>query len=149
MFRSFYKLSLPVLVLIIFGLQSILYSPDGYAQGLMKISDDIGGSSGATSQSQDSGGNSTTLLIIGGVIIAGFLVYKLVINKDEPIKDEKQDTTSSQSLILRNNNDLASNVFSENVRKLQEIPVNLYVGFQNVDPYLSGRKFIMGITCKF
>jgi len=39
MFRFIHKTSIPVLVLIIFGLQSVLLTPDGYAQGLMKTAD--------------------------------------------------------------------------------------------------------------
>src|SRR5512146_936833 len=133
MFHFIFRTSIPVLVLIIFSLQTVLYSPEGYAQGLMKAADFPGGSGGSTSSSEDTGGSSSTLLIVGGVIIAGLLFYKLVINKDEPKKEEKQDSTS-QSLLLRNEQVFASNEFSEKIRNMQELPVNLYLGLQRIDP---------------
>ncbi len=149
MFRFIYKTSIPVLVLIIFGLQSVLLTPDGYAQGLMKTADVPGGSGGSSSQSSDSGGGSTALLVIGGVIIAGFLFYKLVLNKDEPKKGEKEDSTSNESLLLRSSKNFASDVQTENLRKLQEIPVNLYLGYQQIDPVIPEKRFIMGISYNF
>jgi hypothetical protein len=149
MFLAIYRTGIPILVLIIFSLQTIISSPEGYAQGLMKTDDFPGGGGGSTSSSEDTGGGSATLLIVGGVIIAGLLFYKLVINKDEPKKEGKQDSTSDQSLLLRNDETIASNILSENLKKMQELPVNLYLGFQKVDPALPERKFIMGITYNF
>ncbi len=150
MFRFIYKTSIPVLVLIIFGLQSIILTPDGYAQGLMKTADvPGGGGGGSSSQSSDSGGGSTALLVIGGVIIAGFLFYKLVLNKDEPKKGEKEDSTSNESLILGSSKTFASDVQTENLRKLREIPVNVYLGYQQIDPAIPEKRFIMGISYNF
>lgn len=148
MFRSFYRTYIPVLVMLIFGLQAIFYSPDSYAQTLMK-STDVPGSGGSTSQSQDTGGSSSTLLIVGGVIIAGLLLYTLVIKKDNPEEGEKQDSTSARSLLPGSNSLLAAGMVSENLRRMQQIPVNLYFGFQRANPVLPERKFILGITCNF
>jgi hypothetical protein len=148
-FRSIYKISIPVLVSLIFGFQIIFSSSETYAQSLIKINDVPGGGGGSSSQSQDTGGSSSTLLIVGGVIIAGILIYKLVIDKDEPKKGEKQDSTSKQSILLRDNADFASNMISDELRKMQEIPINIYLGFQIYDPVLPERKFVMGISCKF
>ncbi len=149
MFRSIYRTSIPVLVLLIFGFQTVMYSPEGCAQGLMKIADFPGGSGGSTSSSEDTGGGSSTLLIVGVVIIAGVLFYKLVIDKDEPKKEEKQDSTSEQSLLLKSDQAFTSNVLSENLRKMQDIPINVYLGFQKVDPAVIDRRFIMGISYNF
>ncbi|HKB86678.1 MAG TPA: hypothetical protein VKD08_10935 [Ignavibacteriaceae bacterium] len=150
MFRFIHKTSIPVLVLIIFGLQSVLLTPDGYAQGLMKTADVPGGGGGGSSnQSNDSGGGSTALLVIGGVIIAGFLFYKLVLNKDEPKKEEKEDSTSNESLLLRSSKNFASDVQTEYLKKLQEIPINVYLGYQQIDPVIPEKRFIMGVSYNF
>lgn len=149
MFRSIYKKFIPVFVLMIFGFQIVFSSPDSYAQGLIKVADVPGGGSGSTSQSQDSGNSTTTLLIVGGVIIAGIILYQLVIKKDESEEGNKQDTTSSQSPLQLKNTGFETNALSESLRKMQEIPINLYIGFQKVDPLLPERKFVMGVSCNF
>ncbi len=148
MFRSIYKKCLPVLLLILFGIQIILLSPDGYAQGHLRVNDDIGGG-GTTGQTQDSGGNSTTLIIVGGVVIAAILLYTLVLQKNKSAKESPQDSTSNQSILLKKQPELFSGPVSENLRKMQEIPVNLYMGYQKVDPVLPERKFVMGISYNF
>jgi hypothetical protein len=148
MFRSINRACVPVLILIIFGIQTILSSPESYAQGLMKINDNIGGSN-VPAQTQDSGGDNTTLWIVGGTVIAGVLIYELFIHKKESKKEEKQDSTTTESLLLRSHINFASDTPSERFREIQDIPVNLYIGFQKVDPVLSERKFIMGISCTF
>ena len=145
MFRSIYQTCIPVLVLIIFGLQVIFSSPDTYAQGMFKTAD-VPGGSGSTTQSQNTSDDGTTLIIVGAVIIAGFLVYKLVINKDEPKKEEKQDSTSQQSLLLTPERILSG---SKHAPSLTDIPVNIYMGFKYSDTVLCERKFIMGISYKF
>lgn len=148
MFRSIYRACIPVFVLIIFGLQAILSSPESYAQGFMKTNDNIGGD-GVPAQTQDSGGDNTTLWIVGGTVIAGLIVYELFIHKKESKKEEKQDSTSAESLLIKNCINFASDAPSKRFREIQDIPVNLYIGFQKVDPVLSERKFIMGISCTF
>jgi hypothetical protein len=149
MFRSLYKPCFPALILIIFAGYVIFSSPDCYSQNLYKISDKPGGSGGSTtSQSQDTGGNSSTLIIIGAAVIAGFLVYKLVIDKDEPLKKEKKDSTSNQSILFRqiNNTNISS---TSELRKLEQIPVNFYIGIQRPDVLVPEQKIIMGISCNF
>lgn len=149
MFRSIYRTSVPVLVLIIFGFQVMLSSPESYGQGLLRTTDVPGGGGGSTSQTGDSGGSSSTLLIVGGVIIAGLLFYKLVIDKDKPKKEEKQDSTSEESLLLRSSDHILSAELSKHSDLMTKIPVNVYMGFQNVDPAFCEKKFIMGISCNF
>ncbi len=149
MIRSSYRTYIPVLVLIFFGLQVILSSPESYGQGLLRTSDVPGGGGGSTSQTEDSGGNSSTLLIVGGVIIAGLLFYKLVIDKDEPKKEEKQDSTSQESLLLNSPDNIIPEQFSKHAEMMAEIPLNIYIGFQRSDPVLREKKFIMGISCNF
>ena len=149
MFRSIYQAGVPVLVLLIFGLHAILSSPEGYAQGFMKINDNIGGNGVPTGQTQDSGGDNTTLLIVGGTIIAGFLIYELVIHKKESNKEEKQDSSSNESRLIKSRINFASDTEPESIHKIQDIPVNIYMGVQKVDPALYERKFIMGISCSF
>lgn len=148
MIRSIYRKLIPVFVLMIFGFQSVLLSPESYAQGLMKTAD-VPGGGGSTTQSEDSGGGTSTLLIVGGIIIAGIILYQLVINKDDSESGNKQDSTSTQSLLQLKNTGLAANALSGSLRKLQDIPVNLYIGFQKVDPVLTEKKFVMGISCNF
>lgn len=148
MFRSLYRTYIPVLVILIFGFQAIFYSPHSYAQTLMK-SNDVPGGTGTAGQSQDTGGSTSTLLIVGGVIIAGLLIYTLVIKKEKPEEGEKQDSASTQSLLPGSNSLLAAGTVSENLRRMQQIPVNLYFGFQKANPVLPERKFILGITCNF
>jgi len=149
MFRSFYRTGIPVLVLIIFGLQVIFLSPESYTQGMFKITDVPGGGGGSTGQSDDSGSSSSTLLIVGGVIIAGLLFYKLVIDKDKPKKEEKQDSTSQESLLLRTPENILSGAISRHSKLTADIPVNIYLGYQNPDPVLCEKKFIMGIIYNF
>ena len=146
MFNKINKIYVPVLVIIVFGLQTILSSPEIYAQN--RVFADVPGSGGGTTgQSQDTGGSSSTLLIVGGVIIAGLLFYKLVIDKDEPKKDEKSDSTSNQSILLKNN------IYIQNqntvLKEVQPLPINLYVGIQKIDSALREKRFIMGISCNF
>ncbi len=148
MFRSIYITGIPVFVLVIFGLQVIFTSPESYAQGLLRTADDIGGS-GSTTQSEAPGNNSSTLLIVGGVIIAGLLFYTLVIDKNKNKKEEKQDSTSQGSLLLRNPTDILSGATSRHSEMTADIPVNIYLGFQNFNPVLCEKKFIVGITCNF
>ena len=148
MFRSIYTACIPVLVLIIFGLQVILSSPDTYAQGMFKTSDVPGGSGGTPTEPINTADNGTTLIIVGAVVIAGILVYTLVLDKDKSKKEEKQDTTSQQSLLLNPKNILTGEI-SKHSPALTDIPVNIYLGFQNIDPALSEKKFIMGISYKF
>ncbi len=148
MFRFIYRTSIPVLVLIIFGLQVILSSPESYGQGLLKTSDVPGGSGGSTSQPEDTGGSSSTLIIVGGIIIAGLLIYKLVIDKDKPVKEEKQDTTKQESL-LSTPKSILSSAISKQAEMTVNIPINIYLGFQNIDPALRERKFIMGVSYNF
>lgn len=149
MIHSIYRKFIPVFIVMIFGFQSVLLSPESYGQGLMKTADIPGGSGGSTSQSQDSGGSTSTLLIVGGVIIAGIILYQLVIKKDKSDDGDKQDSTSTQSLLQLKNTGFATNGLSESLRKMQKMPVNLYIGFQKVDPLLTEKKFVMGISCNF
>jgi hypothetical protein len=149
MIHSIYKTYLPLMILLTFSFQVIFFSPEIYAQGMSKINDLPGGGSGSTSQNQDTGGNdSATLLIVGVVIIAGILVYKLVIDKDEPKAEEKKDSTSNQSLLIR---DSASkkNQLTSAVRKMEQLPVNLYVGIQQAGIILQERKLIFGVSYNF
>lgn len=148
MLRSVYKKSLPVLVLLMFGIQVVLLSPDSYAQGHLRVYEDIGGG-GTTGQTQDSGGSTTTLIIVGGIVIGAILLYTLVLQKDKSVKEEKQDSTSSQSILLKSQTGLFSGKVSETLRKVKEIPVNLYLGYREVDPVLPERKFVMGISYNF
>lgn len=148
MFRSVYKKSLPVLVSLLFIFQIILLSPDGYAQGHLRIYDDIGGG-GTTGQTQDSGGDNTTLIIVGGVVIGAILLYSLVLHKDNSDKEAKQDSTSNQSILIKKRPEFFSGRISENLRKMQKIPVNLYMGYQSINPVLTEKKFVMGISYNF
>jgi hypothetical protein len=143
------KITLPLLVLIIFGLQIIFYSPESYPQSLMKTADFPGGGSGSPGSSGDTGGSSSALFIIGGVIIAGLLVYEFVVNKDESKKDEKQDSTSNQTFLLDNPHAYASGTFFKDLRGVEQIPVNLSLGIQKVEPGLTEMKFIVGISYNF
>ncbi len=118
MFRLKYKNYIPALFILIFSCYTIFSSP-GYAQEFYKVSDKIGGSSGSTGQAQDNSNDNTTLIIIGAAVIAGVLVYKLVLDKDEPKKDEKKDSTSNQSLLIRQLNKSNNNIASE-IKKLQQ-----------------------------
>jgi hypothetical protein len=142
MFRLQFKKYIPALIIVIFACYSILSSPECNAQGLYKISDKIGGSS-TPSQTQDNSDNNTTLLIIGAAAIIGLVVYTLVIKNDE-----KKDSTSNQSLLNKpiiksyNSNSLE-------LKKLQHLPVNFYVGIQRPDLLVPERKFIMGISYNF
>lgn len=147
MFRSIFRTGVPFLVLIFFGLQVILSSPDSYAQGMYKTTDVPGGSGGVPTQPSNTEDN-TTLIIVGAVVIAGILVYTLVLNKDKSKKEEKQDSTSQQSLLFNPKNVLTGKI-SKHSPSLTDIPVNIYMGFQNIDPALSEKKFIMGISYKF
>ena len=148
MYNSIYRRSLPVFVLMIFGFYAVFLSPDTYSQGLMKAAD-VPGGGGSTSQSQDNGSSSSTLLIVGGVIIAGIIIYQLVINKDKSEDGEKQDSSSTQSMMKLKNTGFANNSVSEALRKMQNIPVNLYIGFQKADPLIPERKFVLGVSCNF
>ena len=148
MFRSLYRTYIPVLVILIFGFQAVLSSPETYAQSLMKNTD-VPGGGGSSSQSQDTGGSSSTLLIVGGVIIAGLLFYAFVIKKEKSEEGTKQDSTAAQSLLPVTKSFLAAGTVSENLKRIQQIPLKLYFGFQRGDPVIPDRKFILGITCNF
>ncbi len=149
MFRSIYRTSVPVLVLLIFGLQVIFLSPESYSQGLLKTANVPGGGGSSSGQTEDTGGGSSALLIVGGVIIAGLLFYKLVIDKDESKKEEKKDSTSQGSLLIRSPESLLPVEMPNRAQMMPDIPLNIYLGFQNSDPVLREKKFIMGISCKF
>ena len=149
MFHSIYKISMPSLLIIIFVCYAIFSSPDSYAQGFYKINDKIGGNGSSTSQPENTSDNSTTIIIIGAAIIAGFLVYKLVLNKDTSAKVEKKDSTSSDESSLIKPIDESNNITLSAMKKLQKMPVNFFVSIQKPDILIPERKFIMGISYNF
>lgn len=146
---QYYKSIIPMLIIIILGLQTIFYSQESYAQSLMKSTDFPGGGSGSSGSSEDSGGGSTTLFIVGGVVIAGLLFYEFVINKDEPKKEEKQDSTSNQSILLNNLNTHPAAAHSGVSREMEQFPVDLCLGFQRIEPGINKMKFIVGFSYNF
>lgn len=149
MFHWIYKTYLSFFLIISFFSCVIFSSQEGYAQGLNKITDKIGGSGNSTDQTGGTDNSSTTLIIVGAAVIAGFLVYKLVINKDKPVKEDKKDSTSNnESLKYRNTNISIYNRESE-FEKYQQMPINFYAAIQKGDILVPERKLIMGITYNF
>jgi uncharacterized membrane protein len=148
MFHKLYKTYLPFFLIISFFCGVIFSSQDSYAQGLYKITDKIGGSGNSTDQTGGSVNSSTTLIIIGAAVIAGFLVYKLVINKDKPVKESGKDSTSNDESMLHRLNMNFDNTESE-FEKYRQMPINFYAGIQKSDILVPERKLIMGISYNF
>lgn len=149
MFLIFYKTYLPGFLGIVFFFCVVMSPAETSAQGFYKVTDRIGGSGSSTGQTGDTGNNNSTLIIVGAAVIAGFLVYKLVLDKDKPVKDTKTDSTSSkQSLLIKDVNKDMNNIVSES-EKFQQVPVNFYAGVQKNDLLMPGRKIIVGFIYNF
>lgn len=149
MMNKIYKSYLPLLLAFIFACCVVFSSQDNYAQGFYKITDKIGGSGSSTGQTGDTGSSSSTLIIVGAAVIAGFLVYKLVLDKDKPIKDTTKDTASSgESLLSENINNMINNT-SLDFKKMPQLPINLYAGIQNPDIIVPARKYFIGLVYNF
>ncbi len=148
MFNRIYKTYFPFFLMIVFFCCIVFSSPDNYAQGIGKITDKIGGSGSSTGQTGDTGNNSSTLIIVGAAVIAGFLVYKLVLDKDKPIKDTTKTSSSGESLLTDHINNGIIHAESE-FEKIQHQPVNLYLSVQTSDIMTPAKKYIVGIVYNF
>lgn len=148
MFHRIHKTYFPLLLMIIFFFCVVFSCPDNFAQGIYKIKDKIGGS-GSSGQTGDTGNNSSTLIIVGAAVIAGFLVYKLVLDKDKPIKDTIKDNASSGESLLSEHFIKGLNYKESEFEKIQNQPINLYTSIQTFDVLATGRKYIVGIIYNF
>lgn len=145
MILLFYKTHLPALLIIVFFCSVVFSAPEGYSQGFYKVTDKIGGSGSSTGQNGGTSDNSSALIIVGAAVIAGFLVYKLVLDKDKP---EKDTTSSKETLIFKGINE-RTNIKNEETDKFQQVPINFYAGLQYPDGLLPERKVIVGFIYNF
>lgn len=135
----FYK---PIAILLVLAVTML--SSETFAQGNLKIDDDIGGS-GSSTQTDDSNDNST-IYIVGGLVIAGILAYALFFKE----KKTDTDTTAALSSPLIYSNISKSNSAVEEFQKVKEqIPVDIFMGIKNDEAVLNNRMYQLGVRVKF
>ena len=131
---------LALLLTIAVSLVIIFPSQDLIAQGL-RIEDKIGGSGSSGSSSSSSSDNST-IYIVGGVIIAGIVAYAL-------LRDKGGNESDSSEVSLNENLKLKDNSEVQLSKIKDKIPVDLYFGMTNETAYLSGKKYLFGVSYRF
>ena len=135
----FYK---PIAILLVLAVTML--SSETFAQGNLKIDDDIGGS-GSSTQTDDSNDNST-IYIVGGLVIAGILAYALFFKE----KKTDTDTTAALSSPLIYSNISKSDSAEEEFQKVKEqIPVDIFMGIKNDEAVLNNRMYQLGVRVKF
>ena len=131
---------LALLLTIAVSLVIIFPSQDLIAQGL-RIEDKIGGSGSSGSSSSSSSDNST-IYIVGGVIIAGVVAYAL-------LRDKGGNESDSSEVSLNENLKLKDNSEVQLSKIKDKIPVDFYFGMTNETAYLSGKKYLFGVSYRF
>ena len=131
---------LALLLTIAVSLVIIFPSQDLIAQGL-RIEDKIGGSGSSGSSSSSSSDNST-IYIVGGVIIAGIVAYAL-------LRDKGGNESDSSEVSLNENLKLKDNSEVQLSKIKDKIPVDFYFGMTNETAYLSGKKYLFGVSYRF
>ena len=134
---------LALLLTIAVSLVIIFPSQDLIAQGL-RIEDKIGGSGSSGSSSSSSSDNST-IYIVGGVVIAGIIAYALLRDKS----DKKKAESDSSEVSLNENLKLKDNSEVQLSKIKDKIPVDFYFGMTNETAYLSGKKYLFGVSYRF
>ena len=131
---------LALLLTIAVSLVIIFPSQDLIAQGL-RIEDKIGGSGSSGSSSSSSSDNST-IYIVGGVIIAGIVAYALLRDKGDNESDSSE-VSLNENLKLKDNSEVQLSKIKD------KIPVDFYFGMTNETAYLSGKKYLFGVSYRF
>ena len=146
---NFLKALMIFFISLAFGFTTITGSNSAKAQSLYHVNDvPGGGGSGSSSSSGQSSG--TALFIIFGVAVAALIVYKYLIADNSGDKDKgKSDSTSTGSL-LKDFPEIhtASGRFQKLSHKLQDLPMNFYVGIRNDYFDLRKKTLVFGMKIK-
>jgi hypothetical protein len=135
---------------LVFGFTTINGSNTAKAQSLFRVNDVPGGGGSGSSSSSIGQSSGTTLFIIFGVAVAALVAYKYLIADNSGNNDKgKSDSTSTGSL-LRDFPEIhtASSQFQKLSHKLQDLPMNFYVGIRNNYFDLRKKTLVLGMKIK-
>lgn len=129
-------------IIISISITLIIPTSDIFAQEFRTFEDIGGGSSSNNSQGNS---DNSLIYIVGGAVIVGIVAYALLRDKS----DKKKAKSDSSEVSLNENLQLLENPEVQISKIKDKIPLDFYFGMTNETAYLSGKKYLLGVSYRF
>lgn len=136
-----------LLIFFSFSFEIVFFSPNAFPQSIKRIEDKIGGS-GTNTTSENSKNDNTFLYIAAGAIVVGLIMWKVfLVKKEHKTKDEIKTDSTKTSLDKSFYKNLSEQELQ--LEKIQnQIPFEIFLGLQNNEQSIPGKKLSLGFKFK-